>query len=352
MQPVFVKRGGAHDAQLATGEHGLEHVAGVHATLGLTGAHKRVQFVDEDDVEAFGGGDFLQHRLEALLELTAELGARDEGTEVERDELLVLEPFGHVAAHDALREPFGNGGLAHAGFADEHRIVLGPARQHLNDTADLLVASDDGIELALARAFGEIAREFLQRLVLLLRALVSDLVRAAHELEGVEQRLTVRAGASEQARAVGALGIGEREKQVLGADVLIAQRLGFALGGVDDLREFAAEGGLRIALLGVARRFLLGARADAGDVGSHPLQHRHDDTFILRQQCEEQMQIVDEGIAVLAGNGHSVVERVRALHGESVGIDHAVPTGNESAGCRLPLLQEAGRRLRAAERRC
>ena len=42
-----------------------------------------------------------------------------------------------------------------------------PARQHLNDAADLLVAADDRVELSSARQLGEIASVFLERLVLL-----------------------------------------------------------------------------------------------------------------------------------------------------------------------------------------
>ena len=34
---------------------------------------------------------------------------------------LVLQPLGHVAAHDALRQAFDDGGLAHARLADQHR---------------------------------------------------------------------------------------------------------------------------------------------------------------------------------------------------------------------------------------
>ena len=78
---------------------------------------------------------------------------------------LFLRPFGHVAADDALREAFDDGGLADAGLADEHRVVLGAARQHLDDAADLLVAADDRIELALARQLGEVAAVALERLV-------------------------------------------------------------------------------------------------------------------------------------------------------------------------------------------
>ena len=100
---------------------------------------------------------------------------------------------GHVAVDDALREPFDDRRLADAGLADEHRIVLGAARQHLHDAANLLVAADDGIELALARRLGEVARVALERLILILGRLVGDAMRAAHGLERLEQRVVRRA---------------------------------------------------------------------------------------------------------------------------------------------------------------
>jgi hypothetical protein len=46
---VLVEGGRADAAQLAAGEHGLEHVAGVHGALGLAGADDRVQLVDEQE---------------------------------------------------------------------------------------------------------------------------------------------------------------------------------------------------------------------------------------------------------------------------------------------------------------
>ena len=67
------------------------------------------------------------------------------------DEPLVLERLGHVAAHDALRDPLDDGRLADARLADEHGVVLRAAREHLHDAADLLVAADDRVDLALAR---------------------------------------------------------------------------------------------------------------------------------------------------------------------------------------------------------
>ena len=112
-----------------------------------------------------GVGDLLEHGLQALLELAAILRAGDQRAHVERDDPLVLQPFGHVAADDALREAFDDGGLADAGLADQHRVVLGAARQHLDDAADLLVAADHRIELALARQLGQVAAVALERLV-------------------------------------------------------------------------------------------------------------------------------------------------------------------------------------------
>ena len=148
---VLVERGRADHAQLAAGEHGLEHVGCRDRPLAAARAHQHVQLVDERDDAAVGLGDLLEHALEALLELAAVHRTGDERGDVERDELLVLERVGDVARDDALREALDDGGLADAGLADEHGVVLGAAGEHLADAPDLAVAPDDGVELALPR---------------------------------------------------------------------------------------------------------------------------------------------------------------------------------------------------------
>ncbi len=45
--------------------------------------------------------------------------------EVERDQAPVAQALGHVALDDALGQALDDGGLAHAGLADEHGVVLG-----------------------------------------------------------------------------------------------------------------------------------------------------------------------------------------------------------------------------------
>ena len=123
--PVLVERGRAYAVQLAARQHGLQQVACVHCAVGLARTNYRVQLVDEKDDFAFALADFVQHRFQPFLEFAPELRARDERAHVEGENGLVLEPFGHIAAHYPLRKPFGNSRLTHAGFADEHGVVLG-----------------------------------------------------------------------------------------------------------------------------------------------------------------------------------------------------------------------------------
>ena len=189
---------------------GLSMLPASMAPFGRAGADDGVELVDEGDHLALGVGDLLEHRLQALLELAAVLGAGDHRTEVEADEPLVLEALGHVALDDAPGQALDDGGLADAGLADEHRVVLGAARQHLDDPADLLVAPDDGIDLPGARRLGEVAAVALEGLVLLLGVLRGDAVAAAHLLHGRQHLLAARRRAGRPARAGGARWRGTR----------------------------------------------------------------------------------------------------------------------------------------------
>ena len=164
MLAVFVERGRADAVQFAAGKRGLQQVGRIHRPIGLAGADQRMHLVDEQDDLAVFRLHFVEHGLQPLLEFAAELGTRDQRAHVERHQLLVLERFRHVAIDDAQRQALGDGRLADAGLADQHRIVLGAARQHLDRAADFVVAADHRIELALAGLGGQVARIFLQRI--------------------------------------------------------------------------------------------------------------------------------------------------------------------------------------------
>ena len=161
---VLVERGRADGVQLAARKRRLQHVAGVERAVARgPGAHDGVELVDEQDDAPFGLLHLTQNRFQAVLELAAVLGARHHRAQIERHDVAVLQARGHVARDDALRQPFDDGRLARAGLADEHRVVLRAARQHLNGAADFLGTPDDRVQLALARLLGQVLAVLLER---------------------------------------------------------------------------------------------------------------------------------------------------------------------------------------------
>ena len=181
-----------------------------------------------------------QHGLQPLLELAAVLGAGDQRAHVERQQLLVLEALGHVALDDALGQPFGDGGLADAGLADQHGVVLGAPGQHLDGAADLLVAADHGIDLALGGQRGQVARVALERVVGLLGRGAVGRAALADVVDGLVQRGRVDAGILEHAGGVGLLH-GQGQQQALDGDELVAGLVGDLLGGVEHARQLGRQ---------------------------------------------------------------------------------------------------------------
>ena len=223
--------------QLAAGEHRLEQVAGVHAALGLAGADDGVQLIDEQQDAALALAHFLEHGLEPFLEFAAVLCARDQCAHVERENGLVLQALGHVAAHDALRQPFGDGRLADARLADEHGVILCFAREDADDVADLLITADDRVHLAFTGALDEVGAVLFQRVIGILRVVARD--GAGLDLFQLRRKARLRdAMGAEDALDGGGLVGEDAEHQVLDGDVGVTAGLRLALGEVEDLARF------------------------------------------------------------------------------------------------------------------
>ena len=113
-------------------------------------------------------------------------------------------------------------------------IVLGAPRQHLDRAADLVVAADDRVELALAGLLGQVAGVFLQRLPVLLGRRRIGLAALAHFFDRFAEPLGIDPGAREQA-AQRTLRRDARQ-QALGGDKTVA-------GGARRLARALQDGG-------------------------------------------------------------------------------------------------------------
>src|SRR5690606_25910508 len=126
-----------------------------------------------------------------------------------------------------------------------------------DDATDLLVAADHGVELALARDLGEVHAILLERLVGALGVGARDARRAAHGRQRGRERVT-RGPRGPQSLGGGVRAGRDAEQEVLGRDVLVAERLGLLARGVEDRTRRAR--GTRLARGARARR----ARAGPG----------------------------------------------------------------------------------------
>ena len=226
--------------ELAARKRGLEHVAGIHRAIARrTCTHDGMEFVDEQDDLTVGILDLAQHRLQAVLELAAVLCTGDHGGQIEHDDIAILQRRGYVARDDALRQTLDDRGLARAGLADEHRVVLRTARQHLDGATDLVGTADDRVELAFARHLRKVLAVLLKRLELGLGGLIGH-ARIAAQLFVCGFDVLARHACHRENFARRALVFGKRNEQVLACSVAVAELFGDLHGTVDQIHEIGA----------------------------------------------------------------------------------------------------------------
>ena len=228
----------ADAANLAARQRRLQNVRRVERAFGRTGADERVQLVDEDD-DVRVVRELLHDRLEALFELPAILRAGDDQRDVERENALVGEEVRHVAVDDLLREPLDDRRLADAGLADEHRVVLRAAAEHLLHALELVVAADQRVELILHRRFGEVAAELGEQRRFLHARQRRLLVQQLHDV--FAHRVEPHPLFHEDGRRHGTLFAQDAEQQMFGADVVVQQPIRFLGGKLQHALGFGAE---------------------------------------------------------------------------------------------------------------
>ena len=242
---MFIQGGRTDGMQFTAGQGGFEHVAGIHGAFGLAGADNGVQFINEQDHIPFLFGEIVKQGFHPLLELTAELRASYQRGHVQRQHALAADALGHFVVHDTLGQALNDGCLAHAGFTDQHRVVLGAPLKHLDTAANFLVAANDRVQLALLGEFGQVDGVFFQRLPVFFGIGVNNLFAATHVIDGFHQCLAVRASLFEN--------IGQRTFQLerrqhenLTGDVLIAPFLRQLVAQVQNFDQFIGKADLTL----------------------------------------------------------------------------------------------------------
>ena len=110
--------------------------------------------------------DLFENLLQTLFEVAAVTATGNQCAKVKRVELLVAQGVGDVVRNDLLSKTFDDGGLADAGLANEHWVVLGATAEDLHHSLEFTRATNNRIELLLASELGEVAPKLIEDLAI------------------------------------------------------------------------------------------------------------------------------------------------------------------------------------------
>ena len=128
---ILVKGRGTDGAQFATCQGRLEDISGIHRSLALTSPYEGMNLIDEEDDFSFALGDFADNGLEAFFELALVLRPSDEGSHIERIDLLGAEVLRDIPTDDTEGKAFCNSRLTDTRLPDEDGVILRAAREDL-----------------------------------------------------------------------------------------------------------------------------------------------------------------------------------------------------------------------------
>ena len=294
---VLVEGRGADALQLAAGQRWLEDVRGVDRAFGRARAHERVELVDEQH-GVIRVAQFLDDLLESLLEFAAVLGPGHERPDVEGQHPLVEEDVRDVAGDDPVGQALRDRRLADARLADQGRVVLRLATEDLDDPLDLLVATDDRVELAGPRGIGQVDPELIDRRGLagalrLLRRRTGRRALGQHADDLVADLVEIHAQRLEDTGRDALAFADETQEQVLGPDVVMAEASGLVDGQLDDALRSRGETDLAHDGTIASTDDELDRRPDLGQLDVHVLEHARGHTLALADEAQEQMLRAD-----------------------------------------------------------
>ena len=232
---VLVQRGSADTVQLTSGQHGFQQVAGVHGALGFARAYNGVQLINKEDDFTFALLDFVEDGFQSLLKLTAEFSACNQCAHVQRENGLILQGVGHIAADNSLGQSFGNSGFTDTGFADEHRVVFALAGKNPDDVSDFIVTADNRVHLFASGPFHQIGAIAFQSIIGGFRTVAGHPGVAPDRHQHVQKAVFVNVKGLKQLGKVLVGVFQQREKQMLHRNIVVLHGVGGFFGGIQHL---------------------------------------------------------------------------------------------------------------------
>ena len=242
------------------------------------------------------------------------------------------QELGDVLVDDPLGEAFDDGGLAHAGFAEEHRVVLGAAAEDLDDALDLLRRPITGSSSPCLASSVRSRPKASSAGVLLLPAgptgppchrrgspasgVVPRFDAGAEEIEHLLADLFELEPEVHQHLGGDAVVLTKQaEQEVLGADVVVVEVAGLLDRVLDDLLGPRRLGQLAHGdHLGAALDELLDLEADLAQVDVEVLEDVGADSGALLDEAEQDVLgpdvLVVEPLGLLVGEGHHLAGSV------------------------------------------
>ncbi len=242
---------------------------------------------------------------------------------IEGNDSFRLQCFGHITLHDAIRNAFGNGRLANARFADEHRIVFCATRKNLQHAADFFVPPNHRIHLSLPGKIIQIPAITLKRLIFFFGSLIGDALIPANLFEHLENRIDCYALVKQQFARSTVLRLDHCQQQMLCADKFVFQILCLPGCALKESAQILRQRLIRNACAADLRKSLdcfVDLDLREVDVGANLLQNgNHCPTRILHE-CSQQVFGFNHLIAVARGNFLSVLYGFLGFYGKLIEV--------------------------------
>ena len=272
----------------------FKHIAGVNGAFGGAGADNGMNLINKKYYLALCLTHFVHYRLEAFFKLAAELAASHQRSHIKCHHTVVSQGFGDIIGGNFLRHSFGDSRFTHAGFANDHRVILGASGKYLHYPFNFLIPADNRVKLTLTGEFGKVTTVFCQRAVFTLGSGIGNAVSAPYFLQGDIDIFLVYLGVMQYSGCLSLFVTAYGNQKMFGTDKLILEPVGFiacrfqqlgdAGGGVDLLgfignlgRFFQCGGNLIFQCLYIGAEFFY-------NIANQPL-------FLLQQGKQDMLDI-------------------------------------------------------------